>query len=157
MFKPHVTVACVVHAQDKFLIVEETINGKALWNQPAGHLEANETLLQAAKRELWEETGIHAEPQHFIRMHQWLAPDNTPFLRFLFAIELSDLCATEPHDSDIDRCLWLSAEEILNAPNLRSPLVAESIRCWQAAGRLPLEVIGEFNWPFTEGANGGGA
>ena len=51
MFKPHVTVACVVHAEDKFLIVEETINGKALWNQPAGHLEANETLLQAAERE----------------------------------------------------------------------------------------------------------
>ena len=54
MFKPHVTVACVVHACDKFLIVEETINGKALWNQPAGHLEANETLLQAAERELWK-------------------------------------------------------------------------------------------------------
>ncbi len=62
MFKPHVTVACVVHAEDKFLIVEETINGKALWNQPAGHLEANETLLQAAERELWEETGIRATP-----------------------------------------------------------------------------------------------
>lgn len=60
-----------------------------------------------------EETGIRATPQHFIRMHQWLAPDNTPFLRFLFAIELSDLCATEPHDSDIDRCLWLSAEKFL--------------------------------------------
>ena len=58
MFKPHVTVACVVHAQGKFLVVEESINGKALWNQPAGHLEANETLLQAAKRELWEETGL---------------------------------------------------------------------------------------------------
>jgi phosphatase NudJ len=57
MFKPHVTFACVVHAQGKFL-VEETINGKALWNQPAGHLEANETLVQAATRELWEETGI---------------------------------------------------------------------------------------------------
>lgn len=36
MFKPHVTVACVVHAEGKFLVVEETINGKALWNQPAG-------------------------------------------------------------------------------------------------------------------------
>lgn len=56
MFKPHVTVACVVHAAGKFLIVEETINGKALWNQPAGHLEADETLVQAAERELWEET-----------------------------------------------------------------------------------------------------
>ena len=84
MFKPHVTVACVVHAQGKFLVVEETISGKALWNQPAGHLEANETLVQAAKRELWEETGIHATPDAFIRMHQWIAPDQTSFLRFLF-------------------------------------------------------------------------
>lgn len=70
-------------------MVEESINGKALWNQPAGHLEANETLLQAAKRELWEETGIHAEPQHFIRMHQWIAPDSTPFLRFCLPLSLA--------------------------------------------------------------------
>lgn len=157
MFKPHVTVACVVHAQGKFLVVEETINGKALWNQPAGHLEADETLVEAARRELWEETGIHADPQHFIRLHQWIAPDRTPFLRFLFAIELSETCATEPHDDDIDRCLWVTSDEILNAPNLRSPLVAESIRCYQNGNRLPLEIVAEFNWPFTEGANGGGA
>ena len=58
MFKPHVTVACVVHAEGKFLVVEETINGKALWNQPAGHLEADETLVEAAARELWEETAV---------------------------------------------------------------------------------------------------
>lgn len=149
MFKPHVTVACIVQAEDKFLVVEETINGKALWNQPAGHLEANETLLQAAERELWEETGIVATPQHFLRLHQWIAPDNTPFLRFLFSITLSNMCATDPHDSDIDRCLWVSAEQILTANNLRSPLVAESIRCWQRGERYPLGLIGEFNWPFT--------
>lgn len=111
MFKPHVTVACVVHAEGKFLVVEETINGKALWNQPAGHLEADETLVEAAARELWEETGISAQPQHFIRMHQWIAPDKTPFLRFLFAIELEQICPTQPHDSDIDCCRWVSAEE----------------------------------------------
>jgi phosphatase NudJ len=157
MFKPHVTVATVVHAQGKFLLVEETINGKALWNQPAGHLEADETLAQAAARELWEETGIRAEPQHFIRLHQWIAPDHTPFLRFLFTLDLDKICATEPHDSDIDRCLWVSAETILNAANLRSPLVAESIRCYLSGDRLPLATIAEFNWPFTEGANAGGA
>jgi len=152
MFKPHVTVACVVHAQGKFLVVEETINDKALWNQPAGHLEANETLVQAAARELWEETGIDAIPQHFIRMHQWIAPDNTPFLRFLFAIELNETCATWPNDGDIDRCLWVTAEEVLTASNLRSPLVAESIRCYQSGQRYPLALIGEFNWPFTSDA-----
>jgi phosphatase NudJ len=157
MFKPHVTVACVVHAKGQFLVVEETVNGKATWNQPAGHLEADETLVQAAERELWEETGIRATPQQLIRMHQWIAPDNTPFLRFLFAIELDDVCSTAPQDSDIDRCLWLSAEEILTACHLRSPLVAESIRCWQNGQRLPLEIIGEFNWPFTKGGNAGSA
>lgn len=107
--------------------------------------------MQAAARELWEETGIKAQPQHFIRMHQWIAPDKTPFLRFLFSIELANMCATEPHDSDIDCCRWVSAEEVLSAPNLRSPLVAESIRCYQSGQRYPLAMIGEFNWPFTEG------
>lgn len=92
MFKPHVTVACIVHAEDKFLVVEETINGKALWNQPAGHLEADETTVQAAARELWEETGIKAQPQHFIRMHQWIAPDKTPFYVFCFLSSLP-ICA----------------------------------------------------------------
>ena len=74
MFKPHVTVACIVHAEDKFLVVEETINGKALWNQPAGHLEADETLVQAAARELWEETGIKAQTAAF---HSYASMDCT--------------------------------------------------------------------------------
>ena len=149
MFKPHVTVACVVQAQGKFLVVEETINGKATWNQPAGHLEADETLIEAATRELYEETGICAQPQTFIRMHQWIAPDKTPFLRFLFSIDLDEQLRTTPHDSDIDRCLWLDAQQIVNADNLRSPLVAESIRCYQRAQRYPLSILGAFNWPFS--------
>ncbi|WP_269936242.1 NUDIX hydrolase [Serratia liquefaciens] len=148
MFKPHVTVACVVHAAGKFLIVEETINNKALWNQPAGHLEADETLVQAAERELWEETGIRATPLSFLKLHQWIAPDKTPFLRFCFVIELEQQLPTEPHDSDIDRCLWLSADEILQAPNLRSALVAESLRCYQQPERYPLSLVSSYNWPF---------
>lgn len=96
MFKPHVTVACVVHTQGKFLIVEETINNEKRWNQPAGHLEADETLIQAAERELWEETGIRATPQHFLRMHQWLAPDNTPFYVSLLSLNYPPNCQHSP-------------------------------------------------------------
>lgn len=107
MFKPHVTVACIVHANNKFLVVEETVNGKATWNQPAGHLEANETLIQAAQRELWEETGLTLPVQYFLKLHQWVAPDNTPFLRFLFLIEAPEQLATQPHDDDINGCYWV--------------------------------------------------
>ena len=100
MFKPHVTVACVVHAAGKFLVVEETINGKALWNQPAGHLEADETLVQAAERELWEETGIRATPQAFLRLHQWIAPDRTAFLlRYRAGTAAADRAARQRHRS----------------------------------------------------------
>ncbi|WP_113625871.1 NUDIX hydrolase [Pectobacterium peruviense] len=148
MFKPHVTVACVVQAENHFLVVEELINDKLLWNQPAGHLEADETLIQAASRELWEETGIQAAPHSFLRLHQWIAPDNTPFLRFCFALDLPQRVDTQPHDSDIECCRWVTAEEILHSRQLRSPLVAESIRCYQQPERYPLTVLGAFNWPF---------
>ncbi|MDX7999644.1 NUDIX hydrolase [Xenorhabdus sp. Reich] len=150
MFSPHVTVACIVHAENKFLVVEELIDGKYLWNQPAGHLEANETLLEAAKRELWEETGISAQPQAFLKLHQWIAPDGTPFIRFLFLIEIEKIPETSPQDSDIHCCHWLSAEKILNSPQLRSPLVAESVRCYLEHKAYPLSILDSYGSPFTQ-------
>ncbi|WP_205954451.1 NUDIX domain-containing protein [Pantoea stewartii] len=153
MFKPHVTVACLVQARGALLVVEERVNGIATWNQPAGHLEADETLHEAASRELFEETGIRAEMQYFIGINQWIAPDNTPFVRFLFGVDLDDIQPTAPQDSDIDCCWWVAPEQILSASNLRSPLVAESVRRWQQGVSYPLDLISPFNWPFHEGAH----
>lgn len=149
MFKPHVTVACIVHAKNKFLVVEETVNGKATWNQPAGHLEADETIIQAVQRELWEETGLTLPVQYFLKLHQWIAPDNTPFLRFLFLIEAQELLETQPNDSDIDCCHWVSADDIINSSQLRSPLVRESLLCYQQGERYPLSLLSSFGVPFN--------
>lgn len=137
MLKPHVTVACVVQAEGHFLIVEETINGQPRWNQPAGHLEAGETLLQAASRELWEESGIRADPQHLLQIFQWVAPDATPFLRFTFSIDLPQRVDAAPHDGDIDRSLWLEAAQILRSTQLRSPWwrKACAVTCGESAIR----------------------
>ncbi len=144
LFKPNVTVATIVHAQGKYLVVEEWVNEKPTWNQPAGHLEANETLLQAAKRELYEETGIDACPSQLIKIHQWIAPDKTQFIRVLFAVELESICETQPQDSDISACHWVSAQEILESQYLRSPLVAESIRCFLTGTHYPLDILAAY-------------
>lgn len=152
MFKPHVTVATVVQAEGHFLVVEEMVRGRATWNQPAGHLEANETLLQAASRELYEETGLEGVPQAFLRLHQWIAPDNTPFLRFLFVLDLPKMLPTWPQDRDIDRCWWLTPDALLASKKLRSPLVAESLRIYQQGQRYTLDVLSAFQWPFSEDA-----
>ena len=152
MFKPHVTVACIVQAQGYLLVVEERVHGRITWNQPAGHLEADETLLEAAQRELFEETGIDAQPDYFLGVQQWIAPDDTPFVRFLFGLDLAEKVETSPHDRDIDCCWWLPPEQILTANRLRSPLVAESVRLWQQGARYPLQLVAPFQWPFHEGA-----
>ncbi|HGJ5876218.1 MAG TPA: NUDIX domain-containing protein [Arsenophonus sp.] len=141
MFKPHVTVANLVHVKSKFLIVEEIVNNNLVWNQPAGHLKADETIFAAASRELYEETGLNAQPQQLIKIHQWTAPDGYAFLRFLFLIELDEIPDTAPQDDDIHQCLWLTADEILSSTCLRSPLVAESLRCFTGQKFFPLTLI----------------
>ncbi|RTF97301.1 NUDIX domain-containing protein [Serratia marcescens] len=108
MFKPHVTVACVVHAAGKFLVVEETINGKALWNQPAGHLEADETLVQAAERELWEETGIETERAELLEVVEHRFSDRIVTLNFY----LVEAWAGEPFGREGQPMRWVKQVDL---------------------------------------------
>jgi len=73
-------------------------------------------------------------------------------VRFLFGVDLAEKAPTQPQDSDIDCCWWLPPAQILTASNLRSPLVAESVRLWQQGTRYPLHLVSPFQWPFHEGA-----
>jgi len=143
MFTPHITVACVIHAQGRLLVVEEQVDGAATLNQPAGHLEANESLIAAIEREIFEETGLTLSPQQLLGVHQWTANDGTAFIRFLFCSDLAQCLPTSPQDDDIDCCHWLTPAEIIASPQLRSPLVAESVKLWQSGPRFPLSVL---NW-----------
>lgn len=143
-FTPHITVACVVQAQGRFLVVEERIHGKLTINQPAGHLEADESLVDAMQRELYEETGLNMMPTALIKIHQWVAKDKTPFIRFTFVLDLPSIVETTPIDNDIEGCRWLTAEEILTAKNARSQLVKESIISYQQSQRYPLSILSVF-------------
>ena len=62
-WKPSITVAAVVETGGRFLIVEELIRGRRVFNQPAGRVEAAESLLAAVVRETLEETAWHFEPE----------------------------------------------------------------------------------------------
>ncbi|SHG83765.1 NUDIX hydrolase [Ferrimonas marina] len=139
-FLPHVTVACVVHCQGRYLLVEELIAGTSTLNQPAGHLEAEENLTAACQRELEEETGLQLAPKELVAVYQFVAADGTPFVRFTFGCELDQPLPAQPQDPQIQRCHWLSREEITAWP-LRSPLVLQSIDDYQAGRRLPIDAI----------------
>lgn len=144
IWRPHVTVACVVPQGDRYLMVEEEVSGRLAYNQPAGHLEDNESLLSAAVRETVEETGWTVKLQHLIGVDQWRSTEHgDAVLRFSFAATPLSHDPNRPLDTGIRRALWLTRAEIVAlGPQLRSPLVLLSIDAWLSGRRLPLSTLG---------------
>lgn len=126
---PRVTVATVIEKNGKFLMVEEDIHGEKILNQPAGHLEPNETLIQAAIRETLEETGWHISIDHLIEFSQWTSPNSeNHYLRSCFAGTAISFDPNQTLDKGIICAQWMSREEVADqAHRLRSPLVLHHI------------------------------
>lgn len=143
VWRPHATVACIVPRDERYLMVEEPINGRAMFNQPAGHLEDGESVFAAAVRETLEETGWNVELQHLVGIQQWRSTEHGDMvLRFSFAARALGREAEYKLDPDITRALWLTRGEIAAlGDRLRSPLILRSIDAWLAGQRLPLSII----------------
>lgn len=139
---PHVTVACVIADGDRFLMVEEDVHGDRCINQPAGHLEDDESLVEAARRETLEETGWEVALDHFIGVQQWHSPvHDHHIVRFAFAGRPLKHHADRALDAGITRALWMSYAEIVASGCLRSPLVLTTLNDWLAGQRLPLSTL----------------
>ena len=137
---PHITVATVVQRHDTFLFVEETDNGGAVFNQPAGHLEPNESLFEAALRETLEETGWSVELTGLVGLYHYYSPHNdTTYLRVCFAAAPLDQQSLEL-DPDIIAVHWLTAAELKDRP-LRSPLVQTCLADALHRPLLPLDAV----------------
>src|SRR5690606_13990204 len=116
--KLHLTVAAIVCFEHKFLLVEEIdkLAGKRVLNQPAGHVEQDEDLLSAAKRELFEETGLTLEPSAWLGISQLTAANGHRYVRLNVVFEPATLPAQyQPQDSDILALHWYGATELANA------------------------------------------
>jgi 8-oxo-dGTP pyrophosphatase MutT (NUDIX family) len=142
-WKPNVTVAAIAERNGSFLLVEEITDDGLRLNQPAGHLEANESLADAAARETLEETAFDFQPQHLVGIYRWRKPDGlNTYLRFAFAGTLGQSHPERGLDKGIVRVVWLTLEEIrASRDRHRSPMVLRCVEDYLCGNRLPLNLL----------------
>jgi len=142
-FKPNTTVAAVIHHKGKFLFVEEKEKNRIVFNQPAGHLEKNESLIAAIQREVLEETGLTLTPNFLCGIYYYHRPDlKLYFLRFCFVIELSQFLQGKPQDEEIIDTHWFTLEQIKEyKAQLRSSMVLECVEDYLAGNKIPLSQL----------------
>jgi len=146
---PDVTVAAVTEVAGRFLLVEERVNGRLLFNQPAGHVERGETLLAAVVREAREETAWHFEPQALLGAYLWHnAASDRAVLRFAFIGEVRDHDASRRLDDGIVGTHWLTPAELeQRRSRLRSPLVSRCVHDYLAGRRRDLACVASLDLP----------
>lgn len=146
-WKPNVTVAAVLERDGRFLLVEEQTSDGLLYNQPAGHLEAGESLIDAVIRETLEESAWHFTPSALVGVYQYHQPDSgITYLRFAFTGELAEHDAGRKLDTGIVRALWMPAAEIrASRTRHRSPLLMQCVDDYLAGRRHPLDLLHTHN------------
>jgi len=143
IWKPNVTVAALIEREGRFLLVEEETDSGIRLNQPAGHLDEGESLLDAVAREALEETAHRFAPEYLVGIYQWRRPGrDITYLRFAFGGRLLGVEAGRALDHGILRALWLRPEEIAAArARHRGPLVMRCVEDYLAGRRYALDAI----------------
>jgi 8-oxo-dGTP pyrophosphatase MutT (NUDIX family) len=147
VWKPNVTVAALIERDGRFLLVEEETEDGIRFNQPAGHLDQDESLVAACAREALEETAWHFRPTALVGVYQWPRPSgDITYLRFAFAGELGEHEEGRVLDAGILRAVWMTPDEIrATVERHRSPLIWQCVSDYLAGRRFPLDLVRHYD------------
>lgn len=145
-WKPNVTVAAIARREDKFLVVEEEDNEIVVYNQPAGHLEQNETLVDAVKREVLEETAWDFQPEAVTGLYLYHNPRvDITYLRVCFYGTCLKHYPDKKLDTGILAVRWMNRQELeANRDRLRSNMVLRCIDDFLGGKRYPLDLLNHY-------------
>jgi 8-oxo-dGTP pyrophosphatase MutT (NUDIX family) len=137
-----VTVAAVAERSGTFLVVEEHADGGLRLNQPAGHLEPGESLVEAAAREALEETAHRFAPSALLGVYRWRSPAGITYVRFAFLGNAEGPLPGRGLDRGIVRALWMTPDALRGErARHRSPLVLRCVEDCLAGRRYPLDLL----------------
>ena len=114
-----IIVGGLLEKEGKYLLVQEAKEiCREKWNIPAGHLELNETIIEGAKREIFEECGCKVNLTGIINIANKVIQDKT-IIFITFATDIIEE-NIEYNKNEILDAKWFTYEEIINMKeNLR--------------------------------------
>lgn len=150
-WKPSVTVAAIIERRvgdrREFLLVEEHTPEGLKLNNPAGHLDPEESPEQAVVREVLEETACVFTPDRLVgvylsRFQRPATGEDVTFLRIAFGGTADAPDPSRALDDGIVRTLWMTLPELrASRARHRSPHVLGCIEDFVAGRRYPLDAI----------------
>ena len=100
-----------VKKDDKILMVQENkIEKKGKWNMPAGKLEENESIIDAAIRETKEETNINVKITGLIAIHETITTIGNLIILYFYGEYLDGKIKFDTNE--IADAKWMTVEEI---------------------------------------------
>ena len=138
------TVAAIIERQGRFLVVEETdgVHPERVYNQPAGHVDPGESLIDAVVRETREETGLAFTPEACVGIYLVQAANGKDYARVCFKGRVPEGQEPRPEGPIILGCAWLTRAEAARRP--RSSAVLACLDDYLGGCRLPLEAVTHF-------------
>ena len=150
-WRPDLAAAAIVQRDNRFLVVEERIRGVHVINQPAGHVDDGESIVDAAVRETLEETAWQLVPRYLLGTYLWRNPANGQSI--LRVAIVGDVVNHDPRrrlDVPVVAAHWMTREELLAQPErLRSPLVMRCIDDYLAGHRHELSALAYLQSPVA--------
>jgi len=118
-------IAVVVHDGHTLLVQRRNPPNAGLWGFPGGHVEWGETALDAAARELGEETGVVATPMSYLTNVDVVTPTH----HYLLAAVRCDYVSGSPvADDDALDAAWVPVADALRGDRPMSENVAAVLR-----------------------------
>ena len=148
---PSVTVAAIIEDKGRYLLVEEQTPEGLRLNNPAGHLDEGESLLQAVVREALEETARDFVAESLLGVYlarlqrparSDAAAEDVTYLRFAYCGTVGPVQPGLRLDTGIVRTLWMTLAELrASAHRHRSPLVLRCAEDHAAGIRHALDTV----------------
>ncbi|HJV34401.1 NUDIX domain-containing protein [Geomonas sp.] len=107
-------VAVIVDSEDQVLLTQRSVPPfQGEWVMPGGKIDLGEPIVEALKREVWEEVGLEVEVKDLIDIFEHVTPGESNYHFIILYYRCTPLYCDVNHNRDeVMEARWVKPEEL---------------------------------------------